>query len=671
MAELIIKNTSQSFQQILIDLNLYLRSKPDWDAWRDYFETGSGTTMLELIAGLGATLFYFINIQRQETYLQTALNRTSVIGISQTLGYSANRGSVVKTLITITPNTTKVINKFDILGICKNVDIVAADNYLIYENEPIQIEVFLGRLNRAGLDVITSDLTVFRFTEENISSDYRLYKTQGSVDISGEYPDKSDWVELPTSEIVFDLSNDKYVLQTNVIGSVDIFYLNKGSGVHKYQYNTGDFLILEYIELANCQFTLNDLDFEYGHVESVDSIRSYTDVESLSSIKINSSLSNESQRLVRARADAKKNLEIEMASLVSSTSFRDLSPEIVEVTYIKNDYTALTTLEYNEIYEYLYKCRAFGIKMPIISPPVRGELELEITVKITNPLVSNDITTQISSMIEQLQGIFFINEALEPVALDLEDLENRIEDLYGVKIARVNLVFNNWSANTYFRQGQFINPIEGGFYKLDDVKFKSGANEPAWPTIVGTTVDDGNIRWVTVVKNYADSEVPPEWKANTVYSTGNTILPSVENGYMYEFKCYISKTGTTEPGLPSETTPEVTYDEAIVWFKIDRDASAVDWSANTWVAIGDIVNISSDTENSYECSVFRGKTGNTEPEWETTNGDNGTVPVTSVVDNDITWTYYSNVTDIEDSIPLLNYPWNQYLKVIYTVNILS
>ena len=77
--ELIIKNKSQSFEQIVIDLNVYLRSLPDWESWQDYFKTGSGQTIVDLIAGLGAQLFYLINIQRQEVYLQTALNRSSVI----------------------------------------------------------------------------------------------------------------------------------------------------------------------------------------------------------------------------------------------------------------------------------------------------------------------------------------------------------------------------------------------------------------------------------------------------------------------------------------------------------------------------------------------------------------------------------------------------------------
>ena len=114
--EVIIKNKSQSFEQIVIDLNVYLRSLPDWASWQDYFKTGSGQTIIELIAGLGTQLFYFINIQRQENYLQTAMNRSSVIGIAQMLGYSAGRGNAVKARITVTPNQTGVFNKFTVIG---------------------------------------------------------------------------------------------------------------------------------------------------------------------------------------------------------------------------------------------------------------------------------------------------------------------------------------------------------------------------------------------------------------------------------------------------------------------------------------------------------------------------------------------------------------------------
>jgi hypothetical protein len=170
--ELIIKNKSQSFEQIVIDLNTYLRSLPDWEAWQDYFKTGSGQTIIELIAGLGAQLFYFINILRQETYLQTAVNRSSIVGISQMLGYSVGRGNAVKAIITVTPDSTGVYEKFDIIGQCKDKDIILAESVLLNEGVEKQIPVIIGSLKRDYCKIPSSALQPFRMTAENISEDY-------------------------------------------------------------------------------------------------------------------------------------------------------------------------------------------------------------------------------------------------------------------------------------------------------------------------------------------------------------------------------------------------------------------------------------------------------------------------------------------------------------------
>ena len=664
--ELIIKNKSQSFEQIVIDLNVYLRSLPDWESWQDYFKTGSGQTIIDLIAGLGAQLFYLINIQRQETYLQTAMNRSSVIGIAQMLGYSAGRGNAVKATITVKPDQVAVLNKFTIVGSCKGVDIIMNEDVLLNEGENQQLNVIIGTLKRDHKKIQSSALQPFRMTKPNISEDFILYKTANTyteaqleaLDDDME-ADKTGWVELPTSDRFIDMINDNYVVQTNVLSAVDVFYLNEGSGEHAYQYRQDETLIIDYIELSDTEFELTDLDFFYGEVLSVDSVASYNSVESINSIKVNAPLANEVQALLRARNDAQKLVQQYGKNYISAVNSRDISPEQIEVTYIKNDFSLLSDLEYKDLYNYIYnRTRPFGIQMPFISPPVRAILELEMDVKLSNPLVRNSVIESISSMVDTLENQFILDGQGDPTVVDIESIEEDIETLYGVKIARIYIKYPLYETNKFYRIGQFIS-IENtpGMFKLEDIIKRSGNSEPHWPMAEGILVNDGKIQWKTVKQKAGFGSL---WQANTAYQISDIVLPSTENGYMYEFNAYCGYSGTEEPS--PEESQEVAYDNELIWYQIPRNASAQDWTANTQYAIGNLVNFSSDSDFSYQCIELRAKSANPiiAP---AAYGD------TITIDNMI-WKYYNNKDARGDyKSPNLDYEWNQYLHVNYDLTI--
>lgn len=667
--ELIIKNKSQSFEQIVIDLNVYLRSLPDWESWQDYYKTGSGQTIIELIAGLGAQLFYFVNIQRQENYLQTAMNRSSVVGISQMLGYSAGRGNAVKATITVTPESTNVYEKFDIIGQCKDKDIILAESVLLNEGVQKQISVIIGTLKRDYCKITSSALQPFRMTAENISEDYILYKTSNTYTndeleiIKNDLAyDKTGWIELPTSSKMIDMINDKYVVQTNVLSAVDIFYLNEGSGTHAYPYRQEETLFIDYVELSDTEFALADMGFFYGSVDSVDSVASYNAVESINSIKVNAPLANETQALIRAREDAEKLVQQFGKNYLSTINTRDINPEKIEVTYIKSDYTLLSDIEYKELYDFLFnQVRPFGVNMPFISPPIRAILELEIDVELLNTLVLSQIKENIASMVESLENKFIVNTRGQLVPLDLNLIEQQIEDLYGVKIARVYIKSSEYKPDTYYRIGQFIksDPDSELLFKLEDIVFTSSDNPPEWPTSIGSTVIDGDIEWICKehIEGYGE-----EWEPHKTYGISDIVLPDPLNGYMYEFNHYVSRSGDEEPTPPVDGK-EIIYDNELIWYQIDKNASAKPWGANTDYIVGSIVDISSDEDHSYEMIGLRSKSPADTINWPKVEGETVTV-------GNMVWKSYNGIDARGNYMnPLLNYRWNQYLHVDYSLQI--
>lgn len=98
----ILQPSSVSYEQIRQDLLDYVQSKPDYDAWKDFFEGGAGVTNIELQAGLGAFLSFHAYMSRRESHLFYAKLRSTIYGIADILGYPINRMEAGKLKLKIT-----------------------------------------------------------------------------------------------------------------------------------------------------------------------------------------------------------------------------------------------------------------------------------------------------------------------------------------------------------------------------------------------------------------------------------------------------------------------------------------------------------------------------------------------------------------------------------------
>ncbi len=114
-----ISPSSVSFDEIKADLQAYMDSKPDAAKWKDFFDSQVGTTVVEMIAGLGTMLKYDAIVSRREAFPRYAQNRSSVVAYAESVGYSVFRGrnSVLK--LTVVPNFTGVLTKYTIIGAVK------------------------------------------------------------------------------------------------------------------------------------------------------------------------------------------------------------------------------------------------------------------------------------------------------------------------------------------------------------------------------------------------------------------------------------------------------------------------------------------------------------------------------------------------------------------------
>jgi hypothetical protein len=517
----IVDPKSVSFPQILADLEEFRDSRPDADKWNSFFQSGTGQTITEQIAALGAYLAYKVISGRRENYLQHAENKSSAVGISQSLGYSTFRGRNAHLRLSVVASDTVTLPRFSVVGQVKDQDLVILEDTPLTANVSAEVDVVVGVLSEEELTVPGNGLAIFRFESAGVTEDLRLLLNDDEVEISNR---------------ILDLDEDKFVCITNVLESVDVSYLNRASA--PVQYNTGDVLKIEYLAKKDLAFVLSDLNFFHGTISGFETTSAYQAAEGNATTRVNAPLFHETQALVRARLDFLKVFKIIDPDFVS-TNQRNVSAAVVELSYLNSDYTALTETEKQAVQQQLLKRLAMGIPPPLITDPVRVPLMLDLEVTLRNN--TENTLAEIEAIMKARENILGGPVNGEP--LDLEQVESDVEDLASVKIARVSLGSTQWAAENSYERGTHVrpNPSNGFFYELASILHFSGSSEPdSWPTTIGETVVDHGVVWKAEFVNPADPLVTT-WVANRAYEIGNAVVPTVPNGRQYRVVDTINK----------------------------------------------------------------------------------------------------------------------------------
>lgn len=88
---LLIEGRAQNRFNIQDSITNYLKTLPDYEIWKDMFESSVGKTIIDLMSGISELLMFKLDGRLKEQYLFTALNRTSIYLIADMLGYNVNR----------------------------------------------------------------------------------------------------------------------------------------------------------------------------------------------------------------------------------------------------------------------------------------------------------------------------------------------------------------------------------------------------------------------------------------------------------------------------------------------------------------------------------------------------------------------------------------------------
>ena len=561
-----------------------------------------GTFLIRMLANIFSTLSYRIVAQCRENYLSTAALTSSNIGLAVNLGYSAYRGSNLKRKIQLIPNGNYTLPKLALIGTYNDTyGIYTLDHYDLEEGKAIQIDTVVGNIKEEKFTAGTSDIKVFTLFTTGISEDYVLY--EGSQ-------------EVPTTKVIKEMTEDKFLVRTNPYSSVDIIYLNTFTGA-KYTYGTDTEFTIRYIELADVGVSpYTDAMFNYGTLKDYYNISIYLPFESVESMKVTAPLDHETQNLIRSKQDYANRMR-EIIPTVHDSSYYAITPTYTQITYLKDDFTLLSESEEEQVQTLLKKENYFGTPLPDIVPPRREVAHLDIQVALKNKYKNiADVNLDIENILESYY------DAILGSTFSTYDLERRIEALSYVRYARVGHFINDREPNTMYQLG-YILTEDDQTYIASKVLGLSGDSIPNWNFPVtgeeGSAIDtglettDGSIIWRAYKRlpNMPTLDFSPRL-SNMQYGIGDFVYDD-QNAPDYMFKCVdvIKSSGFTAPDLTYAEVGQFFVDGAIVWVAKNRiEGSEVsDWEATTNYSLGQSVNVPSNSDLSLECVSYRGATG--------------------------------------------------------------
>ena len=459
MANFIVDPTSISFPAIREDLVAFIQAAPDSARWKDFFASSTGKLLIDSFAAVSTFLVYNATVARREAFPRHAKNRSSVIAYGESVGYSSYRGRNAILKINVTPNVTGVWEKWKILGSVKDVDLVLQDETIVNSGVPVDIYCIVGEIKTQALTAVNQNPNSFRFTQDLVSDDVRVYLNA---------------VEQVYSERLLDLINEQWTVQSNVLGSVDVMYLNLDTFITRF--NTGDAISINWIELRNLTFVLTDPIFDFGDMNTLEVFKTYDEPEPTETIRINAPLYNETQFTIRGRNDYLKIFRLLDATIID-TSGKDVSPAVVELFYIRQNYCLFSAADIASLLIQLESSRPFGVSPPTISHPTIVFFAIDISVKLKS--VGGNVIADVGSVIDTYENKL-------GNTINFDEIENAIERFTYVQVGRATYRTEPWTASKVYRRGNIVVPTSpsiaqlGFVYEQVSKVYLSAATEPGW-----------------------------------------------------------------------------------------------------------------------------------------------------------------------------------------------
>jgi hypothetical protein len=307
--------TELDFDDIKSNLKTFLKSQTEFT---DYNFEGSGMNiLLDTLAYNTHYLAYNVNMAMNESFLDSALLRSSVVSHAKTLGYTPRSARAPVAYVNVTLNdssvTTATMHKGTVFKTSVN-DI----NYTFVTNSDYTAIKQNGILSFTNIPIYEGTLITTKYTVDitNVDQKFKL--------VTNKADSNTLKVSVQTSlsdntEVVYFLSNDisevsatspSYFLQESQDGIFEVYF---GDGVVGQKLSDGNIVVLEYVVTNNTDANGASVFSSPGDIGGVSNItvttvslaNGGTDPETIESIRYNAPLDFSSQGRAVTASDYK------------------------------------------------------------------------------------------------------------------------------------------------------------------------------------------------------------------------------------------------------------------------------------------------------------------------------------------------------------------------------
>lgn len=551
MPDFVIDPNTVSQPEIRADLEEFIASRPDADQWAQFFQSSTGQITIEIMAALAAWLKYDSITARRENYLAYAQTRSGVIAGAQQLGYSINRGRNALIDVTFTPAANATLPKWHVLGSVAGVSLVLLNETVVQAGVPITVQTVVGDILSETIQSDTDSAKTFRFTQKRVSEDVQMLIGTTVVDHSND---------------VLEMLDDKFFVQSNVLGSVDAKFLNQDSAA--VNYSNGTDVTLQWIELKDLSFTESDvaIDEAEGVQTGVTITALFSAAETNDSIRVNAPLENETKFTIRGRNDYAKLLLQADPDFIAAGGRDTAIAAVVEIFALRSDLAIADATEKQALLDSISKNRPFGVQPPIIIDPVPNFLDVDVSL-VLEPGAAGDPDATVRGVLAPFEKKLSSPEEIQ--SIDFEAIEQSLTVTDLIKISRLVIAFTTWSVNSVTRRGKFVEPSTANGFIYEAINFirYSDSTEPTWPAptpqtpplsgfIYGQQVTDGQIVWESI----AEDNTLAAWSGDTAYKVGDQVRHTGASGNdpqaSFQVVQVLSKSGLSVAGQAASATEQ-------------------------------------------------------------------------------------------------------------------
>lgn len=277
----IVDYTSIDQESILKNLETYKNSLPNAQEIKDNLDSSAISTILQLMSGTATWLLYYLNINRQESYLSTAKESESIYRIARMFGYNMSRAISPKIQLKYNDVPTIVLKSGDILGTWNDKNLIYFGNSKVIEKGDL-ITVYIGTYkSKQGQIAQPIDSKVLL---ETLTAETQSYVDNSLIRFTignREYTITKDLEQYIIFNSLIDFTNSPEQTQ--------IFIKDYELGYGLNSILDGTVYTIEWLENDGQETTLKEKDIQPISTFLVNDILSTgTDPESITNVKINS-----------------------------------------------------------------------------------------------------------------------------------------------------------------------------------------------------------------------------------------------------------------------------------------------------------------------------------------------------------------------------------------------